>query len=106
MKGQEIMVVKLVEIFRQNRLSEGKLATKKYVLREIFINPEHIVCLREEETYKTMLEEGLFEDMDIRQSFTKIYLNRGQMGIDLVVIGSPDTIQEKLGLNKQQLLKG
>jgi len=100
------MVVKLVEVFRKNKLSEGKLSIKKYALREIFINPEHVVCLREDENYKTMLEEGFFEDMDNRQTFTKIYLNRGQMGIDLVVVGSPDTIQEKLGLKKQQLLKG
>ena len=44
--------------------------------------------------------------MDNRQSFTQIYMNRGQMGIDLVVVGSPNIVQEKLGLNKQQLLKG
>ena len=100
------MVVKLVEVFRKNKLSEGKLSIKKHALREIFINPEHVVCLREDENYKTMLEEGFFEDMDNRQTFTKIYLKRGQMGIDLVVVGSPDTIQEKLGLKKKQLLKG
>mgnify|MGYP005814158661 FL=1 len=100
------MVVKLIEIFRHNRLSEGKLATRQYALREIFINPEHVVYLREDETYKKILEEGFLEDIDDRQAFTKIYLNRGQMGIDLVVVGSPSIVQEKLGLNKQQLLKG
>lgn len=100
------MVVKLIEIFRHNRLAEGKLATRQYALREIFINPEHVVYLREDETYKKILEEGFLEDIDDRQAFTKIYLNRGQMGIDLVVVGSPSIVQEKLGLNKQQLLKG
>ena len=100
------MVVKLIEIFRHNRLSEGKLATRQYALREIFINPEHVVYLREDETYKKILEEGILEDIVDRQAFTKIYLNRGQMGIDLVVVGSPSIVQEKLGLNKQQLLKG
>ena len=47
------------------------------------------------------------EDLDENQSFTKIYLNRGQAGIDLVVVGMPGNIQEKLGLtSEKQLLKG
>jgi hypothetical protein len=100
------MVVELVEVYRRDKIAEGKLAQSKYALREVFINPEHVVFLREDTVYKKILKEGYFKDMDNRQSFTKIYMNRGQMGIDLVVVGSPNIVQEKLGLNKQQLLKG
>ena len=41
------------------------------------------------------------------KDISKIYLNRGQSGIDLIVVGSPPTIQEKLGLSlNKQLLRG
>ena len=100
------MVVELVEAYRYDKMAEGKLSQPKYALRQVFINPEHVVFLREDIFYKKVLKEGYFKDMDLRQSFTKIYMNRGQMGIDLVVVGSSSIVQEKLGLNKQQLLKG
>ena len=47
------------------------------------------------------------DEIDRNQSFTKIYLNRGQAGIDLTVVGSPSSVQEKLGLaSEKQLLRG
>jgi len=100
------MIVKLTEIIRDKNLSESKQCF--YALKEVFVNSEHVVCLREDVVFAKLLTEGqLMDDLDPRQSFTKVYLNRGQSGIDVTVVGSPDTIQEKLGLNKQQqLLKG
>ena len=53
-----------------------------------------------------MLSEGkLPDDLDARQSFTKVYVDRGQTGIDFTVIGSVEHIKEKLNTGKQ-LLKG
>ena len=45
------------------------------------------------------------EDLDKRQSFTRLHLDRGQLGMDIVVVGSPDQILEKLGLSAK-VLKG
>ena len=101
------MVVKLTEVYKNNKFSEDGTMTDAFSLREIFINPEHIVCLREDEIYNRLLSEGRLGALDKRQVLTRVYLNRGQSGIDLVVVGDPSVIQEKLGLNSsKQLLRG
>ena len=104
------MIVKLIEIGREpNQISESGRSQEVYSLKEIFINSEHVVCLREDETFKRRLKEGkLVDGLDERQSFTRIYMDRGQSGIDLTVVGAPGVIQQKLGLNAatKELLKG
>ena len=106
------MIVGLTEILRPNRFaSEDGLLSREnnYVLREVFVNPGHVVCLREDSFYKNLLSEGkLMNNLDHTQSFTKLYLNRGQAGIEITVVGSPASIQEKLdlSLHEKQLLKG
>jgi hypothetical protein len=101
------MVVKLTEIYKDNRYSEDGRLTDSFSLREIFVNPEHVVCLREDETYNRLLSEGRLGALDKRQIITRVYLNRGQSGIDLIVVGEPTAIQEKLGLgSNKQLLRG
>ena len=104
------MIVKLVEIIRTSKfMSEnGSLSKENYILREVFVNPDHVVCLREDGLYKKLLMEGhLLDDLDENQSFTKVYLNRGQSGIELTIVGEPSSVQKKLGLATQkQLLRG
>ena len=102
------MVVKLTEIYKINELMESGTTKASFSLRDIFVNPEHVVCLREDELHKgLLLEKRLLAGLDERQTFTKLYLNRGQSGIDLTVVGSPSVIQEKLGLAQdKQLLRG
>tara|TARA_A100001515_G_scaffold131861_1_gene119916 strand:- start:934 stop:1230 length:297 start_codon:yes stop_codon:yes gene_type:complete len=98
------MIVQLVEIYELNRRPSSEEAA--YSLREVFVNPEHVTCLREDVVTGKKLESGLLpSDLDSRQKFTKIHLNRGLSGIDLTVVGDPSTIQEKL-LGTKQLLKG
>lgn len=96
------MIVKLTEVYETGREAAGS----KYSFREVFVNPEHIVCLREDEKYKRLLLEDRLGELNKSQSFTKIYMNRGQSGIDVVVIGEPSYVQEKLGLAEKQLLRG
>jgi len=97
------MIVKLIEIYEQGRtLGDSKTS---FTLREVFVNSEYVTCLREDTTTNKKLELGILpEELDPRQKFTKIHLNRGLSGIDLVVVGDPHIIQEKL-LGKI-LLKG
>ena len=96
------MVVKLVEIYQDRNFTE-----RQYKLREVFINPEHVVCLREEPRFKTLLQEGLLpEGIDARQDFTRVYMNRGQAGLDIVVVGKPHLIEDKIDKTKKQILKG
>ena len=95
-------MIQLVEVC-QDRSSNSL----KYNLREIFINPKHVVAVRPDDRMRKMLNEGyLPEDMDKRQGFTKLYLDRGQSGIDLTVVGEASIVSRKLGVHQKELLKG
>jgi hypothetical protein len=57
-----------------------------------------------------MLTDGyLPEDLDKRQQFTRVYMNRGQTGIDIIVVGTTTQVETKLFEQVQKertLLKG
>jgi hypothetical protein len=101
------VVVKLVEVCRVNSNHtslDNSLKGEMYTLREIFVNPEHVVCIREDLQTQKKLQEGyLPDDLDPRQEFTRVYMNRGQTGLDITVIGAPVTVEEKLHGQKQLL---
>ena len=88
------MIVGLVEIIEP-------LTAEAYQLREVFVNSSHIVCLREE---LNINNKKLPAGMDLAQRYTRVYMNRGQVGIDFVVVGPPEMVEKKL--NKKQLLRG
>mgnify|MGYP003678956458 FL=1 len=46
------------------------------------------------------------EGLDPRQEFSRIYLNRGQAGLDIIVVGKPSIIEKELKKNYKQVLKG
>ena len=96
-------VVKFVEVI-QNNSSTGS----SYYLQEVFINPNHIVYIRNAPWLKTELNEGkLPEGLDRRQQFSTIHLSRGTTGVDINVVGEPTAVREQIGLSPQQeLLKG
>ena len=97
------MIIKLVEVFAVNKQHTHDKPT--YSLREVFVNPEHVTCLREDVVTAKKLEANLLpEDLNQQQRFTKLHLNRGLSGIDLTVVGDPNTIKEKL--STKTLLKG
>ena len=96
------MVIKLVEVAE----SLGAGAVKKYILREIFVNPEHVICLRSDELAKRKLSENkLPADLDERQEFTSLQLNSGHGGLTITVVGNPSLIEQKLRSSKQ-ILRG
>ena len=93
------MVTKLIEVRIASHVNRcaGNMNEGYYSLEEVFVNSDHVVCLREESSFKQKLLEGqLPKDLDERQEFTKVYLNRGQFGIDLVVVGPPSAVRQKL----------
>ena len=109
------MVIKFAELYVQSRGTKkgctsckGNTVPTKYGLREVFVNPTHVVCIRPEDKLKNKMlteevyPEGLLED----QGFTRIYLNRGQVGLDMVVVGSADTVEAKLFESQKKLLRG
>jgi len=93
--GYRKKMIKLIEVCEQLKASNSH--QRKYTLREIFINPKHVVALREESSYTQKLEEGLLpEELDSRQQFTRLTLDRGQSGLDVIVIGAPHLVESKL----------
>ena len=96
-------MTKLVEVYRDKNFG----VLNGFKLREIYINPSHVVCMYDDPAAKRNLKEGFLpNDLDKRQSFTKIRLNQGQSVYQITVVGSLSTIQETLGLSKpkQQIL--
>jgi len=104
------MLIKFVEIVENStktHLSAG--STGRFTLKEVSINPEYVVCVREEERMVQLLKEGhLPEGLDQRQKFTRVFLDRGHTGIDLVVIGEPEKVEADLKRAKgnKELLNG
>ena len=97
-------MVKLIEVYKGRSFGQQKIG---YELREIYINPSHVVCMYADNSMENKLHEGyLPEKLDKRQSFTKLQLNQGQTSYHISVVGGVDSVSEKLGLslNKQQIL--
>jgi hypothetical protein len=104
------MLIKLVEISMQNVHTKINEATpsfgQEYSLKEIYINPTHVVMMRENrEITKRIPQHQLFESLHPEQEFTTLRINSGHAGFEVIVVGSLPAVQEKLNLNKQ-LLKG
>ena len=96
------MIIKLVEVTSDKG---GTYLNQKYKLKEIFVNPKHIVALREDNDMRVNMNEGtLPEGINPQMGFTRLYLDRGQHGLDVTVVGNPDTVREKLNLSNKQLL--
>ncbi len=100
------MIVKFTEIYESTNVHSND-ESRNYSLREVFINPEQVVCIRSDSGFKQKLQEGILPaGLDPRQDFSRVYLNRGQSGLDIIVVGTPSSVEETLKKNRKQLLKG
>ena len=106
------MLIKFIEIVENStktHLSSSVDKAGRFTLKEGSINPEYVVCVREEERMTRMLQEGyLPEGLDQRQKFTRVFLDRGHTGIDVVVVGEPEKVEADLkrAKGKKELLNG
>ena len=98
--------VKLTELFKQNRFTSSD---NQFKIRPVYVNPDFVVCLREDlQTLKILKEDRqlLPDGLDSRHEFTKLHINSGNSSFDITVVGSPDMVEEKLASTKNTLLKG
>ena len=96
-------MIKLIEVYKEKDFG----VSNGFKVREVYINPSHVVCMYDDPSMVRFLNEGLLpEDLDKRQSFTRLRLNQGQSLYQITVIGSMGIIGEKLGLSlhKRQIL--
>tara|TARA_B000000557_G_C20632140_1_gene382666 strand:+ start:432 stop:725 length:294 start_codon:yes stop_codon:yes gene_type:complete len=97
------MLVRLTEVCRNNTLTTKQ---NDYTLREVFVNPEHVVMIREEARLQQINEQTpITEGLKQNHRFTKLTINRGHTGTEIVVVGAPDIVERSLNSNKQ-LLRG
>ena len=96
------MLVKLTEVCGTGAVTSGR----KYSLREVFVNPEHVVMIREEGRMQQLKEQGALPDnLSEGHRFTKLTINRGHTGTEIVVVGAPDIIEKSLNQTKK-LIRG
>jgi hypothetical protein len=85
-------IVKFVEV-----VTNHSAVGENFRLQEVFINPDHIVYIRNEPNMRQKLTEGkLPENLDRRQEFSTIHLNRGNTGLDITVVGDVSAVNEKI----------
>jgi hypothetical protein len=93
------MLVKLTEAIHDP-------STNRYSLREVMVDSNHVVAVRQDPTMASALHEGRISDgLSAQTQFSRLYVGGGQYGLNLLVVGSPDLIQEKLSSSKA-VLKG
>ena len=90
------MIVKLVEATKSN------YGDSSVDLEEVYINTEQVVCVRPTGRPGLNLPEGLDQDT----VFSKVFLDHGQNGLSITVVGPPALIESKINTAKRQLLKG
>lgn len=96
-------LVKLTEVRHNSSLT----TQQGYTLQEVFVNPEHVVMIREESRMQKLNEAGeLPPGLNREHQFTKLTINRGQTGTEIVVVGSPHMIEGSLTENQKTLLRG
>jgi|TARA_R100000750_G_C2259981_1_gene63432 hypothetical protein len=96
------MLIKLTEVCNNGAIT----MRQTYTLREVFVNPEHVVMVREESRMKKLNEQGMLpSELNKDHRFSKLIINRGHTGSEIVVVGAPDIIEAALNKTKQ-ILKG
>tara|TARA_Y100000114_G_scaffold96246_1_gene89563 strand:- start:3541 stop:3828 length:288 start_codon:yes stop_codon:yes gene_type:complete len=95
------MLVELVEIRETER--------GEYSLKSIYINPDQVVYLSENSKLKQSLQEGKI-NLGLNQNFTNftnVRMNYQSYASNLIVVGDPGMIEQKINNSKRkQLLKG
>ncbi len=97
------MLIKLTEV-----CTNGSYTTnQQYSIREVFVNPEHVVMIREEARMRLLNEQSpLAAGLDKDHQFSKLTINRGHTGTEIVVVGAPEIIETKLNISNKTLLRG
>ena len=95
--------IKLVEIYEScgasKKVEINKETSKRYSLRDVIINTNNIASICEDVAFKQKQKIGyLPDDLDDRQSFSRIQLNfSGNLSAaSIVVIGDPVLIFQKI----------
>jgi len=95
--------IQFVEVYNVS----GTGTIRDYAVRAVYINPDHVVCMREDTRAQQLLQEGHFpKDLDARQQFTNITMNKGTYGQEITVVGVLSDVHQRLFRDNRILLRG
>ena len=98
-------MIQLIEVCELS--SASKNIKQRFTLREVYINPKHIISLREDMNFKQKLNEGqLPEGLNGEQRFTRVAIDKGHTGLEIIVVGHPTIIEAKMKGAERELLLG
>ena len=95
----------LVELLKVNVMPSHE-AHKSVKIDRIMINPAHVISIVEDNLQYHQLKESLINagvHNDLSISEVKVY--NGAQGETLLILGTPRSLQERLG-GKKQILRG
>ncbi len=79
----------------------------EWYLNKVIINPNHIVMVTESVEHNGLLKEGKLKlGLDPSIKFSNVKMAAISGFTELIVVGSPSHIMEKINKNTKQLLKG
>lgn len=93
-------MVKFTEVIEHRGAQFVGSTTDTYGFRDIYVNPEHIVMVREDVHFNNQTSPQLKN-----KSFTKLVVNRGSSTYETTVVGTVSEIYENIN-NRRSLLKG
>ena len=99
-------MIKLTEIVATSGQYNKKLEknVSSYRLRDIFVNPAHVITMRDDEEYNERAKtESMVPGLHKEIMFTRLNLNMGSnITLKCVVTGSPDSVMEKISQKRDQ----
>ncbi len=82
-------------------------AGQTWYLNRVIINPQHVATITESREHNQILSEGQFNlGLDSNVQFSKVKMVASSGFDELIAVGSPSMIMEKMNRNTKQLLKG
>lgn len=95
------MLAKLTQVIEN-------LSTSEFTLRTIFVNPEHIITITEDDRINFLnSKKPLLEGLNSEHQFSRVSIQSGGTQSKLItVIGSPETVLRALNKSSRQLIKG
>lgn len=95
-------MVKLTEIYQDSMSPNARV-------RQVYVNPAHVVMVREDVTFTAMLHEGRLRDLGVEptMNFSKVSVRNGGTGnYEITVFGDTESVYEKIRSSQKSLLKG
>lgn len=95
-------MVRLTEIYQEPMNSNVRV-------RQVYVNPAHVVMVREDITFSTALNEGRLNHLAVNPAmrFSRISVrNSGTGNYEITVFGDAEAIYEQIRTTQKALLKG